>query len=160
MTYSPRSGHLGIIWEAAVGSAFVLVILTVVTVVVCQVRRKRRRLRAVEGEGVPRGPGRQKKRANPSDLERGEVIVVDEDFNLETVEEREGEEEETENPHRTPRTTTPKPKSKPRPKHTTKGKSIRHESSPSNGPAQSPTSSDDYYFEHPSQKPPKYYWER
>ena len=106
MVFRPRSGHLGLVWEAAVASAVgqfclifrprsaalnsiisVLVILVVVTVVVCQVRRKKRRLRALEEESVAR---KRKEKANscevtPKDLEMGEGSVEDEDLDVEPV---------------------------------------------------------------------------
>jgi hypothetical protein len=56
----------------------------------------------MEAEGASRSPGRQKRKADPPDLERGEGVVVHEDLDLETVEDEEEEEEEeeegTENP--------------------------------------------------------------
>ena len=55
-------------------------------------------MRAMDEEGVvARLPERQKKDANPSDLERGKDFVEDEDLGFETVDEEE-EEEGTENP--------------------------------------------------------------
>ncbi|KAF8197609.1 hypothetical protein BJ912DRAFT_954001 [Pholiota molesta] len=163
MSISPRSGHLNAAWEVAVVSAFAVVFVALVSVVIFQVRRTRRRQRDLEAAGNGR-PSRRKASATNTkiqqcDLEKGANVMDLAEHDFETVSE-EGDIPESKRKKK-PRTKSSRPRTKAKHNSRSNGRkssSPRSSTSLHKASAQ-PSPSPEYYFEHPSQKPPKYYWD-
>ncbi|KDR73725.1 hypothetical protein GALMADRAFT_629969 [Galerina marginata CBS 339.88] len=170
MTFSPQ--HLGVAWEAAVVSAFVVVFIAVVVVVAFQIRRRQRQLNDTEAQGAAsRSASRSGKRKGKktevkaeieiNDLEKGESDVVPEGYDerdLETESEDEGIADVEAKRKRSRSSYKSRSRARSQTASKTKPKLIGPDKPRSSKDAADP-SSEDYYFEHPSQKPPKYYWD-